>query len=68
MLKTTVGGVISVGIWIILLAFTFVRVLRLSNRDDPSITQVDEALDTADPPMSDLQESFFKFGVTMYTE
>lgn len=34
-MKTAVGGVISVGIWAIILAFTYVRAVKMVAREDP---------------------------------
>jgi hypothetical protein len=33
--KTVAGGVISIGIWAVIIAFTYVRGVKLINRDDP---------------------------------
>lgn len=67
-ISTTLGGIISLGIWAIILAFTFVRSQKLIDRNDPFISQVDEALDIDNPPISDLEQSQFKFGFMMYFE
>ena len=66
--RTTIGGLISMGIWAVILAFTYSRAKKLINRDDPFTSQVDEAIDIDDPPIMNLADSQFKFGVTAYIE
>jgi hypothetical protein len=44
-------------IWGVIVAFTVSRAKKLITKDDPITSQVDEAIDTDNPPIMDLNES-----------
>lgn len=55
-------------IWAVIVAFTVSRSIKLVKKDSPFTSQVDQAIDSDDPPTLDLTESDFKFGVTSFVE
>jgi hypothetical protein len=65
--KTSFGGTVSLMIKVVIFAFSIMRLIKMSRRDDPFVSEIKEGLDllAEDAPKFEMENKDYTVGINL---